>query len=717
MINIIKKVASYLFIVLITILTFFYVYRAWGFNLSIPYFYSGDALSNIAGIKGFIENGRFIENSNIGTPFGANFYDYPSSESLYKFSIMSLTLFIKNPVVVLNLYYLLTFILTSIISYFVLRYFKISTGLSIFAALIIAFLPFHIRENIKHIHLATYYLIPLVVIVLYWIFTNQFHTKEVVGKKSLSKFIKSKIFLSSIIMILIANNGIYYSFFTITFLIIAGIISSIEHKSIRNLIYSFLFTTIIAVTVLINILPNIIHQFKFGRNSSIGARSYNEAEYYGLKVIELFMPVTNFGNDYVRKFKERYNNFTLTKSEGSSYLGIIGSIGFILLILNLFTKKSFDKKLDYLSYLNLWALLLTVTTGIGTIIGYLISSQIRVYARISIFINIFAIFALVFLLDKLFKKYKKQLLLFNVLLILIYIVAILDQTKPFDPNAKGITQLYYSDKNFVKKIENGLPEKSMIFQLPYKSFPESAPINSLTDYDLFRPYIHSKDLKWSYGIIKGTSQDQWIKTISSLPANQMVEKTTLAGYGGIYIDTAGYIDEGKELESQLSIILDEKPIKSNLNDLVFFSLKNYRKTLINQYGKKTFLIKEKQTLALPIIVEWGEDFYQEETDGQNFWHWSKKQSSIIIVNDKPKNKNIILKFKVMSNYPEYSNLKISSKLFSEDLKINVLKISYEKGFKLPPGRYQIKFDTDSKKVISPGDSRELYFRIFDLKIE
>ena len=332
MMNLLKKTAPYLFIFIVTILTFFYVYRSYGFNLDIPYSYQGDAIWNIAGVKGFIENGKFIENINTGAPFGTNYYDYPGSESLYKIFIFVLIFFVKNPVVVLNLYYLLTFILTAIISYIVLKYFKISTNLCIFAALIITFLPYHIKENIGHISLASYYLIPLTVLVLHWIFTNQFSIKNNFREISLSKFIKSKIFLSFIIMILVANNGIYYSFFTITFLILAGIIASIEYKDIKNLFYSFLFTAIIVVTILINVSPNIIHQFKYGKSIKIAHRLSYETELFSLKIIKLFMPLRNFGSNFIQEYKDGYNNTTVIKSGVTPYLGILGSIGFILLI-------------------------------------------------------------------------------------------------------------------------------------------------------------------------------------------------------------------------------------------------------------------------------------------------------------------------------------------------------------------------------------------------
>lgn len=707
----IKKIFPYVFLIFITILTFLFVYRNWGLNFNIPYFYRGDAQWNIVGIKGYIESGKFIENEKTGAPFGTNYFDYPSSEGLYNLSIRMLSFFIKDAVVVLNLYYLLTFVLTSLTTFFVLKYLKISSNLAFLSSLIVSFLYYHVGRGTSHINLGTYYIIPLVVVVLHWIFTNQLEIKNIS-----KQFIGSKLFYSILILILLANNGIYFSFFTISFLAVAGIISSIEYKNIKNLIICFLLSMVIIFSILINISPNLIHRLKYGGNPNIASRSFNEAEYYGLKIIELFIPVTSFKNNYVRKFKERYDNLTWTKSEGYSYLGVIGSIGFILLMLNLFNKKSYDKRIDYLTYLSLWALCLSVTTGIGTMIGYLFSSQIRVYSRISVFIAIFSIFALCFVLDKYIKKLDKYKLLVNIAFSLIFIFVIFDQAKPKTIDFKATSKLFLSDKNFIERVEKTI-KNGMVFQLPYKAFPETGPVNSLTDYDLFRPYIHSKNLSWSYGIIKGAPQDQWIKTISSLPTDEMVKTITIAGYNGIYIDTTGYASNSAHiLENQLISILEEKPIKSEQNDLLFFDLNNYQKKLFSTFNKSKLSSTKNQILTLPITVWWDKDFYPEDSDGKDNWRWSKKQSTITLVNDNIDNKNIVIKFGVMSNYPESSILKISSKLFTNELKISSHKIDFEKIISLPKGQFQIRFDTNSKKVIST-DPRDLYFRVFNFKAE
>ncbi|MFH1899658.1 MAG: hypothetical protein ABIJ83_00080 [Patescibacteria group bacterium] len=708
-IKLINKILPYLFITIITILTFFYIYRAWGFNFNLPYFYRGDALWNIASVKGFIEQKQFIENKNLGAPFGNNYYDYPSSETMFKIPIALLASFIKNPVIIINLYYLLTFVITSITSYFVLNYFKVSNNLAILASLVVSFLPYHLLKGISHINLSTYYLIPFVFLVLFWIFDNQIF-KSYRSKKN------NKLLWSIIITILIANNGIYYAFFTTYFLVITGIISSFKHRKIKNLLFSILLSFVIFLTVLINILPNINHQIKSGKNQAVAARSYSEAEYYGLKVIELFLPTSNFKSSLIKKYKDRYYNFTLTKSEKSSYLGIIGSIGFILLLMNLFSKKTFDKKINFLSYLNLSALILAIPTGLGTMIGYL-SSQIRVYARISIFINIFAVFALIFFIDKYIKKYSIHKILLNSILIVVFCFAVVDQGRPKEINAKGVSDLFYNDKKFVQKIERDLNFNAMVFQLPYKAFPESIAINQLTDYDLFRPYIHSNNLKWSYGIIKGTSQDRWMKTISELPLEQMVETVAIAGYKGIYYDTVGYSDRGKELEDGLSSILKEKPLKSDLEDLVFFNLSNYQQQLITEHGEDVIDKRRKQIFSLPIMIVWDKGFYSEEKNGKDSWHWSKQESNITLINESQDVKNFNLEFYPVSNNPEMSNLYIESDLFSQQIEINAEKRLFTKSLKIPHGKFKISFKTDSRKYGTATEARDLYFRIFNFELK
>ena len=60
------------------------------------------------------------------------------------------------------------------------------------------------------------------------------------------------------------------------------------------------------------------------------------------------------------------------------------------------------------------------------------------------------------------------------------------------------------DANFVKAIEQKMPDGSAIFQLPVLAFPEVIPPGKMKDYDPFRGFLHDDGtLRWSYGAIQG----------------------------------------------------------------------------------------------------------------------------------------------------------------------------------------------------------------------
>src|SRR5207253_2676574 len=74
-------------------------------------------------------------------------------------------------------------------------------------------------------------------------------------------------------------------------------------------------------------------------------------------------------------------------------------------------------------------------------------------------------------------------------LAILVVVGVLDQT-PKDAFCQSAT--WETDAAFVKELESALPDQAMIYQLPYRVFPEGA------RYDHLRLFMHSKSLRWSY---------------------------------------------------------------------------------------------------------------------------------------------------------------------------------------------------------------------------
>ena len=76
-------------------------------------------------------------------------------------------------IVILNLFYLLTFPLVTLSAMFVLRQFGISQLSAIFAGVLYSVMPYHFVRGQHHLFLSAYFLVPLAVMVALWIATGK----------------------------------------------------------------------------------------------------------------------------------------------------------------------------------------------------------------------------------------------------------------------------------------------------------------------------------------------------------------------------------------------------------------------------------------------------------------------------------------------------------------------------------------------------------------
>lgn len=568
----VNTVIIYIGVIVLSIIVQFWVMQLWRADLWVPFSYFGDCLFSSTWIKGIIDNGWYLQNNYIGAPFGQTLYDFPLSNNLDFVIMKFISLFVPNYAFVMNAFFLLTFSLTTLTSMLVLRQLKLSYATSALGSLLYAFLPYHFWRGEGHLFLAAYYMIPLICLVTIWVFQN----------KLTLQFSNQKLVASIIICVLIGSSYIYYPFFSCFFLIIAGITSAMYYRNRIPLIISILLVSIVMIAVFINVSPTIIYHIENGNNPQVAARLPQESEIFGLKIIQLLLPIDIHRVPFMAAVTMRYFSTAPLPNEGTALsLGIVIGFGFLILIGWIFYRGSEDR-LNALSLLNLSGLLLGGIGGFGTIIAYLGFPEIRCYDRISIFIAFFSMAALMVILDISREKYKNKRFFFNIFLVILLIGGILDQTgssypyRSFSTNYEQTKEIFLKDQDFINKIETIMPVDTKILQLPYLSFPESGSVNGMADYSPFRAYLHSKTLHWSYGAMKGRSGDEWLKGIVSEPLPKMVRDIN-GTFGGIYIDRSGYVDNGLNITSELSNILGSTPIESSDRKFVFFELREKSK--------------------------------------------------------------------------------------------------------------------------------------------
>lgn len=574
-----NDIYSYFIAIILSVFFTTVILNLWTVDLTIPFSYSGDAVFNLAFVKSIIQNGWYQVNFYLGAPYTSELYDYPmGGDNFHHFSFKVLSFFTHNPALILNLYYLLSFPLVTITSLFVFRRFNLSIGVSVLLSLLYTFLPYHFLRGTHHLFLAAYYMVPIAILIGFYILIGKqiFFKREQSNKKIRIDFSKRSIW-AIIACIIIASSGVYYSFFTCLLFGIAGVIASIEKKDILTFLRTCFFCSLILLVSVINIAPNIIYNKVNGPNPMVAQRMPIEAEWYGLRIGQLLLPVSGHRIKEFASIKNKYYHLLNFNENDSATIGVLAGVGFLMLLaILIFQLGRKQELLLHLSRLNIVAILFATIGGFGAIFSLMIIPAIRGQNRISVFIAFFALFALGILLDFLLKKVKRRELKLLILSILL-ILGILDQTTAYYKiSQEEIKKQYLADKEYFQKIEMPFSEKSMFLQLPYFSFIENGPIFEMNDYDHIKPFIHSKKFtRWSYGTSKGRKADQMVRFISSLDPEYLVETASKIGFSGIYIDRFGYGDKALGLEGKLSNLLGRSPVVSNNSRYSFFSLKGY----------------------------------------------------------------------------------------------------------------------------------------------
>lgn len=590
--NCLSNILSVLFIVfMLTSVNFVCIgFAKNGINAPISYG-GGDGFSEARIVKNIIQTGWNLSNNNIGAPYSASTFDFPS-EFLMNVDFLGMkffSLFSKDPYTVFNLQFLYTFSLCGIISFIVLRLIGVELVFSILGAILYGMSPYIYSRGMGHYCLGACYFVPLSILLCVWALEDDEEYLSL--KNGIKSFLFYKKNLTMILCcLLIANNGIgYYPFFTCFFLCITAIIIVFKEKNFSCMKKSIVPIVCIIFFMSLALTPVFIYKITNGSND-VARRNIAETEVYALKTTQLFIPTNKHHTEKWLKIVSEYNSQAPLINENiTAYLGLFSCIGFLLSLIFSFiplknTKQNENIKL--FSKLSIWALLFFSIGGFVTLFC-LVSGirSLRGFNRVSIFIEFMAIATLCLSVQKFFELdyLKKHRVIYKISQFLFAAFALLciyeqHPSRFQNNNARAYYKaLRQNDLDFVKKIESLLQENDAVFQLPYHKYPEAGPVRNMSDYDLFAGYINSTKLRWNYGGMKGRKSDKWNEKVSSLEMNKMIPAIVQSGFRGMYIDSRAYTSEElKELCASIeSILSNEKPIISGNGFLYFYNLYPY----------------------------------------------------------------------------------------------------------------------------------------------
>jgi len=494
-----------------------------------------------------------------------------------------------------NLVALLGHLAAAAMFYAVARSENCSTAWAGVAALAFGLAPYLFAESPHHLNCQYVWYIPLFLVVWKWIATEP-------GIE-----IGSRRFWQAIgIGFLTGLQNPYYTFIFCQLVLLGAMVAAWRSRSRAALLAAGAIIGAAAFAFLLGNLDTLTYRMLHGAGGQpvVAQREYRWMDIYGFKLVDLFIPSITHHSATLAKFGIAHRQASvLNDEEGCAYLGIVGGVSLLFLV-GAAVRALLDGKLPAVpmaAWQVLWIVLFFNTGGLNsTVAAFTGFTLFRTACRYSVVILAIVLLYAAQRLSAWQRDATRRMSADTLQIGLITAVSglcllILWDQVPRSPTAEQqatIAQQVAADRDFVASIEQALPAKAMVFQLPVM---DGSPLPGVPSSDHFRPYLYSKQLHFSHGALRGSDVHQWQQAVqqqllNGATLNQQtqqiqfdqnsvgaaVEAMRNRGFAAIYVNRNGFPDRGKGLEKSLLELGSTKPpIDSAAGDLVCIPLEKH----------------------------------------------------------------------------------------------------------------------------------------------
>ena len=566
------------------------VLRLWDARPGLPWGYGGDGLWLAQVVKGMVDNGWITSNPDVGAPFGQELYDFTGAlgDNLQFLIMKVMSVVSQDPVKIVNAYFLLGFFLCAATACIVLRRLGVSRGAAVVAAVLFSLLPAHVGGGLGRVLLGAYWAIPFSALLIMRVFAGEPLFARRTGGRRLARWASWRTLGTAAMCFLIAGTGLYYALFTVILLTLAAAAVLIARRDWRAALGGAVATLLVLAIFVVHVSPSILYTHRHGPNPTLSARPVGDSNVYATNLAQLILPVLGHRLAAAAELSARMDKgkpFPGDTETSLSALGLLASLGFLgmLLVAVVPGVRAARERAGPATATAVAVFLLGTTGGIGLLIALFVTTGLRGWGRISPLLGFVGLFAVAIAYDALRARVgasrPRSWRLYGVaaLLPVALVVGVADQTTTtMIPAYKAAGDQYRSDASFVDHIEAALPDGAGVLQLPAAAFPENGPIVNMADYSHMRGPLHTRDLRFSYGSMKGRPHGDWVQRLAGLPLADGLSYYVAAGFRGIWVDRRGYADAGAAIDKQLRALPGEPPpLVSGDENLRFYSLVDY----------------------------------------------------------------------------------------------------------------------------------------------
>ena len=658
-----ERICIFLLIIAIVV-PWCWTYGMWTLgDLQVPPGYSGDGVASYAFINAFskfeIFPGLPKAVASLNAPFSANWNDFPFEDFIY-FPAGILASFLGLSAAAW-IYLLFIQLLAGLSFYFAARALRAEKVISCVCGALFALSPFAFYRGIPHLTVATCWHIPLLLISLLWCLDQK--TVNITFRQGIVIGVGSGLMA-----------GLYNPYYWVIFIFLLLIIlcGALFGKDRRQLLW----VTIILVSALVGFLALHMGTFMFwfahGKGNAVN-RDLFGLVVWGLRLPDLVAPVNNrltYYSEIFNNYRSLYPGVLKGEAQGA-YVGFIATVGLCMLVITgtgRVAAQQFER-INSLYWVALGIFSFAVVGGINYMLGAFGFVYLRASNRYSIMFMALGLLVVTQIISRVKNRSFRALIAASILLIGYYDQLPVQESKgskEFD-----LTRAT-ADKLTAKLLDDNLLPNAMVFQLPIKDFPETGPINNMGDYDHFRPWIWTKNIRFSFGTMKGRGDADWQHELKNESLDHIVMDLNRYGFSALLINRTAYNDGADALRKQIL----------NLGYEEIINLPEY-------YG---FKLKPADHPALPrsslYLKRFKKGFYGPEVDGKEYFQWADSDGVIEI---------------------EPSWWRSTNKDLARSKKINVtfdLRV-------ISPRSVWIEFASNKSLVFAPSDTlRKVSFDIF-----
>lgn len=584
-----------LFIAGIVSISVFLIFHLYEIDLTTMIDVQGDACG-VAGLAYDYING-IKSGHGILTLQNSLFHAQLETSFLHKIGLFLCCFFFDSFGTAVNFYYFLSYIFVAFGMYIALRMLQKETWIAAIGGVIYTFLPYHYLRGEQHIFLANYYMVPIACAMIIWLLDEQ--------KKRNKKFNLTCI----LICVLMGLTDIYYSVFLVIILFFVCLNNLWNKKSISECSLELTLCGIPFLAIAIENILYLISRFsQLENNSNVfisagSGRNLSELLQYGLRIVQLIYPIQNHRINLLANFRNNLDQYLGTDETRMVTLGLLMTVGLVLSVFILFFSNKKDiitEEIKKYGTLNVFIILVANIGGLNIFVG-LISSNIRCYNRMSIFIAAFSLMTIMTILQYIWRKgfsdiRKRAVIIIGAALMLC--LAILDQTPSFSMTDYDCNwKLNYNNKKLVEEIDLITEDKASIFMFPIitEGFAEAK--YDMRNYEQFWPSVYSDNLCWIHGAQE--EYRNWANALSVMKTEMVLKYLVCEGIEGIWLDENGYDKEAfGDFKSNLDALLGNPILISETGKQYYYSLTAYEELLNSVYTKEDWNEIEKQNELL-----------------------------------------------------------------------------------------------------------------------